>query len=361
MKLAIVHDYLNQFGGAERVVMALHEAYPEAPIFTSIYDREKMPKEFLSMDIRTTFMQHLPQVMARYKAYLPLYPLAFSSIDLKGFDCILSSSSAFAKGISKPANSLHICYCYNPMRFVWRYDDYIREEPLPKMVKAILPIFLRRMKMWDVKTSASVDHFVSISIVVARRILECYGRDSTVIYPPVETEKFNIAPEVGDHYLIVSRLKPYKKIELAVEAFNKMKKPLKIIGGGDFEGKLRAMAGSSIEFLGKVDDDLLAYHYSRCRALVFPGEEDFGIVPVEAMASGRPVVAYGRGGALETVVDGQTGVFFTEPTADRLIDAVHRLEEISFDPGSIRRHALTFGKELFKKKIKELVDVKLRE
>lgn len=358
MKLAIVHDYLNQFGGAERVVIALHEAFPEAPIFTSIYDRERMPAEFGSMDIKTSFMQHLPGVMKKYKAYLPLYPLAFSKMDLRGFDVILSSSSAFAKGVKKDRDALHVCYCYNPMRFVWRYDDYIKEEPLPRALKIALPWYLKRLKMWDVRTSASVDYFISISMTVARRILECWGRDSTIIYPPVEAKKFNISDSVEDYYLIVSRLKPYKRIEMAVEAFNRMGKPLKVIGGGDFEGKLKSLAGGSIEFLGRVDDEKLARYYSRCKALIFPGEEDFGIVPVEAMASGRPVIAYGRAGALETVVDGKTGIFFNEPKPDSIVEAVKKFEGMNFDPNFIRQHALLFDKELFKAKIKEFIHQK---
>jgi len=361
MKLAIVHDYLNQFGGAERVVIALHEAFPEAPIFTSIYDRDRMPSEFRAMDIKTSFMQHLPGVMKKYKAYLPLYPLAFSKMDLRGFDVILSSSSAFAKGVKKDRDALHVCYCYNPMRFVWRYDDYIKEEPLPQALKIILRWYLRRLKMWDVRTSASVDYFISISMAVARRILECWGRDSTVIYPPVEAKKFNISGSVEDYYLIVSRLKPYKRIEMAVEAFNQMGKPLKIIGGGDFEKKLKSLAGDSIEFLGRVDDEELARYYSRCRALIFPGEEDFGIVPVEAMASGRPVIAYGRAGALETVLDGKTGIFFNEPKPDSIAEAVKKFEAMDFDPNFIRQHALSFDKELFKARIKEFIYEKYRK
>jgi glycosyltransferase involved in cell wall biosynthesis len=209
--------------------------------------------------------------------------------------------------------------------------------------------------MWDVRTSASVDHFISISRTVARRILECWGRDSAIIYPPVETKKFSISDSVEDYYLIVSRLKPYKKIEIAIEAFNQMGKPLKIIGGGDFEGKLKSLAGDSIEFLGRVDDVDLARYYSKCKALVFPGEEDFGIAPVEAMASGRPVIAYGRAGALETILDGKTGIFFTDPKPHSIAEAVKKIEGMDFDPGLIRQHALLFDKELFKSKIKRFI------
>jgi len=361
MKLALVHDFLNQFGGAERVVLAMQEIFPDAPLYTSIYDKKGMPEEFAKRDIRTTFMQYLPGVMKHYKKYLPFYPRAFESMKIKGYDVILSSSSSFAKGVNKDEGTLHICYCHNPMRFVWRYEDYIKEEPLSPIVKKLLPFYLNRLRMWDVATSSRVDHFIANSMTVARRILEHYGRDSDVINPPVETERFSISDEIDDYYLIVSRLKPYKKIEIAVEAFNKLKKPLKIAGSGDYSDKLRSIAGPTIEFLGRVSDEGIAKLYSRCRALIFPGEEDFGIVPVEAMASGRPVIAYGRGGAFETVKENETGVFFRERNADSLADAVKLFEEMSFDPAKIRDHARTFDKEVFKKKIKDYVEEKFKK
>ena len=358
MKVAIVHDYLNQFGGAERTVLAMHEAFPEAPIFTSIYNRAGLPKAFSEMDIRTTFMQRFPWVMKHYKSYLPIYPAAFASIKLDDYDVILSSSSAFAKGVKNDHGALHICYCYNPMRFVWRYEDYIRSEQIPLFLKRLLPLYLRQLKMWDVRTSAKVDHFVAISTVVARRILQFYGRDSEIIYPPVETGQFSISNEIEDYYLVVSRLKAYKRIDLVVEAFNKIGKPLKIVGEGDHGAVLRKMARSNIEFVGAASDEKLAHYYSRCRALIFPGEEDFGIVPVEAMASGRPVIAFGVGGALETVIDGETGLFFNAQTSDALIEAVQRSEKMSFDSRKIREHARSFSKETFKANIKAFVEKK---
>ncbi len=360
MKLAIVHDYLNQFGGAERVVLALHEAFPEAPIFTSIYDKKKMPSEFRDMDIRTTFMQYFPTIMKHYKPYLPFYPYAFEAMNLKAFDVILSSSSAFAKGVRKGEETLHICYCHNPMRFVWRYKDYIREEGVSPLLKAILPVYLRRLKMWDVRTSANVDYFIANSMTVARRILESYGRDSIVINPPVETEKFSVSSQIDDYYLVVSRLKPYKKIELVIETFNRTKLPLKIIGEGDYGRKLQQLAGPTIEFLGSVSDKELSSFYSRCRALIFPGEEDFGIAPVEAAAAGRPVIAYRKGGALETVIEGETGIFFDEQTPEALVAAIRRFEKIDFSSQKIREHAASFDKEIFKKKIKEFVQEKYK-
>jgi glycosyltransferase involved in cell wall biosynthesis len=360
MKLAIVHDYLNQFGGAERVVKVLHETFPDAPIFTSIYDKKRMPPDFKDMDIRTSFMQFFPGIMKNYKPYLPFYPRAFESMKIKGFDVILSSSSAFAKGIKNEEGALHICYCYNPMRFVWRYEDYIREEGLSPLIKAVLPIYLNRLRMWDVATSARVDHFIAISMAVARRILQYWGRDSEVIYPPVETSRFKISKDVDDYFLVVSRLKPYKKIDLVVDAFNAVKKPLKIVGGGDHEGKLKQMAGPTVEFLGAVSDEELPDIYSRCRALIFPGEEDFGIVPVEAMASGRPVIAFAKGGALETVVDGNTGIFFDRQTPQSLIEAIDRFEKMEFDPQKIKAHAASFDREVFERRVGEFLEEKYK-
>jgi len=355
MKLAIVHDYLNQFGGAERVVSAMHSVFPDAPVFTSIFDRKNMPEEFSRMDVRTTFMQRLPGIMRHFKTYLPLYPFAFESMDLRNFDLILSSSSAFAKGARKRDGALHICYCHNPMRFAWNYDDYVRDERLPALLKKALPVYIRRLKMWDVKTSVGVDHFIANSMTVARRILEHYGRDSTVINPPVCTSKFRISKEPGDYFLVVSRLKAYKRIELALEAAKRLDVPLRIVGSGEHEAALREAAGPKAEFLGSVRDSELSDLYSGCRALIFPGEEDFGIAPVEAMASGRPVIAYGRGGALETVIDGETGVFFGEQTAESLMESIQRIGRMEFDPEAIRRHALSFDESEFRKKINDFV------
>ncbi len=361
MRIAIVHDFLNQFGGAERVVEVLHQLYADAPIFTSIYDRSGMPASFREMDIRTTFMQHLPFIMRHHKPYLPLYPLAFETMDLRGYDVILSSSSSVAKGVRKPEGAVHVCYCHNPMRFVWRYEDYIRQERVSRLVKALLPVYLKRLRMWDVSTSTRVDHFIANSMNVARRILQYYGRDSEVINPPVETKRFAVSEGNDAYYLVVSRLKPNKRIDVAVEAFTKMKKDLVIAGTGDNEMELRRLAGPTVKFLGAVPDGELVRLYSRCRALIFPGEEDFGIVPVEAMASGRPVIAYGRGGALETVVDQVTGVYFYDQTADSLIDAVRSFEKMSFDSTRIAEHARAFDTEVFKGRMRDFMAKKLKE
>jgi len=322
MRIAIVHDYLNQFGGAERVVSALHEIWPDAPIYTSIYDRNKMPAVFQRMDIRTSFMQYFPFIFRWFKFYFLFYPLAFESFDLSEYDVILSSSSAFAKGIKKRPDQLHLCYCHNPMRFVWRYDDYVKKESLPALVKGLLPLVLDPVKRWDLQGVAGVDQFIANSRTVAERIKQTYGRESVIINPPVESGFFRPSTVSQDYFLVVSRLNAYKRIDLVVEAFTQLDLPLKVIGSGPDLKRLKRLAGPSVEFLGRRSDDDLEKYLAECQALIFPGEEDFGIVPLEAMACGRPVIAYRAGGAQETVVDGETGIFFAEQTVAALVAAV---------------------------------------
>jgi glycosyltransferase involved in cell wall biosynthesis len=359
MKLALVHDYLNQAGGAERVVECLHEAFPSSPVYTSIYDKKRMPDIFRAMDIRTSFMQHLPFVMKHFKKYLPLYPFAFESFDLSGYDMVLSSSSAWGKGIKKGKGATHICYCHSPMRFVWMYEDYIEKDEIGALVKMILPPVLKWLKKWDLKTSKEVDHFIANSVTTQKRIKLFYGRDSEVIHPPVDTSFFKpYNSKIEDYFLVVSRLNPYKHIDLAVEAFNEIGSPLYIIGFGPDEKRLKRLARPNIKFLGRLPDSEIVRHYSQCRAFILPGEEDFGLTPVEAQACGRPVIAYRSGGALESVIDGQTGVFFDKQEKASLIGAIKKFSGMSFDPARIRENALRFDKNIFKRKIKGFVDAK---
>lgn len=361
MKLALTHDFLSQFGGAERVVSALHEIYPDAPIYTSIYDPDRLPEHFRRMDIRTTFMQRLPFVHELFKLYFMIYPLAFEGIDLAAYDVILSSSSAYAKGVKKIKDQLHICYCYTPMRFVWRYDDYVKNEPFPEFTKKILPFFLEPIKQWDRNNSRAVDHFIAISRVVADRIKQIYGRESAIIYPPVETDFFRPGEIDRDYFLLVSRLNPYKRVDLAVAAFKELDLPLKIVGDGPDKERLRRLAGRSTEFLGKRSDFELAKLMAECRALIFPGEEDFGITPVEAMATGRPVIAYRSGGALETVVEDETGLFFDSPTPAALVKALQRFKFKLFAKSRVRAQALKFDKRHFSGQIAAFIKEKYEE
>ncbi|MFA4858335.1 MAG: glycosyltransferase [Candidatus Margulisiibacteriota bacterium] len=358
-KLAIVHDYLCQMGGAERVVLELHNIFPEAPVYTSIYNPVAMPEQFKDLNIHTSFMQWLPYSLKFFRFYFLLYPFAFKSFDLSGYDIILSSSSAYAKGVSKRLGARHICYCYTPARFIWMFEHYMQKERLPQIIKILIKIFTLPLRWWDYRTARDVDCFVAISQTVADRIKRFYKRDSVTIYPPVDIGRYKPGDRREDFYLVVSRLNAYKRIDIVVEAFNRLGLPLKIVGEGPAKAGLKKMAGPNIEFLGKLDDSTVRDLYSKCRAFLFPGEEDFGITPLEAMASGAPVIAYAKGGALETVVAGQTGVFFNEQTAAAVAAAVKACGEQNFDPQKIREHALRFDTAVFQGKIKALVKEKL--
>ncbi|HYP19173.1 MAG TPA: glycosyltransferase [Chloroflexia bacterium] len=360
MKIALVHDYLNQYGGAERVLDAIHGVYPSAPVYVSIYAPELMPAHYRGWDVRTSFMQRLPGVARRHQLYLPLYPFAVESHDLSGYDVVLSSSSAFAKGAITDIDTLHICYCHNPMRFAWNYHDYIKGERVGRKVQAFLPLVLNYVRLWDEVSARRVDAYVANSRMVARRIQKRYQRTATVINPPVDTGLYRPDPDAqGDYFLIVSRLIPYKRVDLAIEAFNRLGLPLVVVGSGRQEVELRGMAKGNVRFLGKMQDSDLKRLYAGCRAFIFPGMEDFGITPLEAQASGRPVIAYGAGGALETVVPGVTGEFFKEQTAASLAGVVLSFNANDYDPAAIRRHAETFDTRVFQRRIAEFVQQQL--
>jgi glycosyltransferase involved in cell wall biosynthesis len=363
MKVALVHDYLNQMGGAERVVIALHEIFPNAPIYTSIYDPTRVDPAFQKMDIRTSFMQKLPMVTKHHQPYLPLYPFAMEKLDLRGYDLVLSSSSAFGKGVITRPETMHICYCHTPMRWCWNYEEYVEREHLGKAARAILPFLITKLRTWDQISAMRVDHFIANSPIVAERIRKYYRREAIYIPPPVEASRFafdpNIEPE--DYFLILSRLVPYKRIDLAIEACNQLQLPLVIIGGGRDLERLKRMAGPTIRFLGKLPDEEVLHYYTHCRAFIFPGEEDFGITPLEAQACGRPVIAYGAGGALATIVDGITGVFFREQTVESLTTVLASFNERIFNPFVIRNHALEFDTPRFRRRILQFIEAKMNE
>ena len=361
MKVALVHDYLNQMGGAERVVMAFHQLFPDAPLYTSIYDPERVDPAFKSMDIRTSFMQKLPLVTKHHQPYLPFYPFAMESLDLRDYDLVLSSSSAFGKGVITRPETMHICYCHTPMRWCWNYREYVEREQVGKVARSILPFLITGLRVWDQTSAMRVDHFIANSPVVAERIQKYYRRDAAVIPPPVEVGRFLFDPaaEPEDYFLIVSRLIPYKRIDLAIEACNRLQLPLVIIGGGRDLERLRKMAGPTIRFLGRLSDAEVLRYYAHCRALLFPGEEDFGITPLEAQASGRPVIAYGVGGALASVVDGMTGAFFHEPTVESLAAVLASFDERWYDPQTIRNHALEFDMPRFHRRVLQYIEARL--
>lgn len=361
MKVALVHDYLNQMGGAERVVLALHELFPEAPLYTSIYDPQRVDPAFQKMDIRTSFMQKLPFVMKHHQPYLPFYPFAMESLDLRGYDLVLSSSSAFGKGVIVRPETLHICYCHTPMRWCWSYREYVERENLGGMARRILPLLITWLRVWDQTTAMRVDHFIANSPVVAARIQKYYRRESLVIPPPVEASRFPFDPTVqpGNYFLSLGRLAPYKRVDLAIEACNRLQLPLVVIGGGRDEKRLKGMAGPTIRFLGRLSDSEVLQYMTHCRAFLFPGEEDFGITPLEIQASGRPVIAYGAGGALASMIDGITGIFFHEQTVESLVEVLAAFDERRYDPRKIREHALDFDKPRFQRRILQFVEAKL--
>jgi glycosyltransferase involved in cell wall biosynthesis len=363
MKVALVHDYLNQMGGAERVLMAFHEIFPEAPVYTSIYDPKRVDPAFKKMDVRTSFMQKLPLVTKHHQPYLPLYPFAMEKLDLRGYDLVLSSSSAFAKGVITRPETMHICYCHTPMRWCWNYEEYVEREQLGAVARSILPFMITGLRIWDQVSAARVDHFIANSPVIAERIRKYYRREAAYIPPPVEAKRFpfdpNIIPE--NYFLILSRLVPYKRIDLAIEACNRLQLPLVIIGGGRDEERLKHLAGPTIRFMGRLPDEEVIHYFTHCRAFLFPGEEDFGITPLEAQACGRPIIAYGAGGALASVIDGVTGLFFHEQTVDSLAAALTSFDEHAFDPHIIHNHALEFDTSRFSRRMLQFIEAKMNE
>ena len=363
MKVALAHDYLNQMGGAERVVLALHEMFPDAPLYTSIYDPQRVDAAFQSIDIRTSFMQKFPLVKKHHQPFLPFYPFAIEQLDLRGYDLVLSSSSAFAKGIITRPETMHICYCHTPMRWCWNYDEYVEREHLGKISRAILPFLISGLRVWDQTSSMRVDHFIANSPVVADRIRKYYRRNAVVIPPPVEVSHFTFDPTIRpeDFFLIVSRLMPYKRIDLAIEACNQLQLPLVIIGSGRDENRLKHLAGPTIRFMGRLSDQEVLYYYAHCRALILPGEEDFGITPLEAQASGRPVIAYAAGGSLASIIDNVTGTFFYKQTVESLVEVLASFDEHAYDPHTIYNHALEFDQPRFKRRIQQFIEAKMNE
>lgn len=363
MKMALVHDYLVQgIRGAERVVDVLHDMYPEAPVYTLLYDPERMEDRLREWDIRTSLLQDIPGALRLYKMLYFLMPVGVDYLDLSEFDLVLSSSCGWSKSAPQREGALHVSYVHSPARFLWFWaDEYIRTLRANPLVKLAVRASIPPLRDWDRRTAMRPQHLVCNSLTTRRRIREAWGREAEVIHPPCDTDKFVPGDQVGDYFLAVCTLNPYKRVDVAVEAFNELGLPLVVVGDGPELEYLRERAGANVELVGKVSDEEIANYYARCRAFIMPQEEDFGIAPLEAQACGRPVIAFGAGGALETVVDGQTGIFFDRQRPESLIEALRRFQSMQFSPQACRAQAERFSIEQFRHKLGDYVERRWQE
>jgi glycosyltransferase involved in cell wall biosynthesis len=352
MRIALVHEYLNQFGGAERMLQVLCAMFPRAPIYTLIYDSSATGGVFEGRDIRTSFLQKIPFTRNHHRLFPLLMPVAVEQFDFSEFDIVLSVSASFAKGVITKPKTRHISYCLTPPRFLWDSSQRIVDDfSFPSPIKRLLPPFISYLRTWDQEAAVRVDEFWAISNFIKERIAKYYRKDSTVIYPPVNINKFHISTDIKDYFFMTGRMVPHKKFDIAIRAFNRLGIPLKIAGIGPDYKKLRTLAKGNVEFLGLISDEQLSDYYASARGLVFPQEEDFGIVPLESMASGRPVIAYRSGGAVETVIEGRTGMFFDTQDEEGIIEAVNRFNAGKYDPAECRAQATKFDIKVFRENI----------
>ena len=367
MKKALIHDWFSTYAGAEKCVESFTNIWDDFEIYSLIdflkgADRDKILK---GKHAHTSFIQKLPFAKDKYRNYLPLFPLAIEQFDLSGYDVVLSSSHAVAKGVLTHSNQLHIAYVHTPIRYAWDlYHQYLRESGLDRGLKGVLAkYFLHKIRLWDASTANRVDHYVANSRYIARRIKKTYGKPSDVIYPPVDVDKFTLREAKEEFYLTASRMVPYKKIDLIVEAFSQTDKKLLVIGDGPDMAKIKSKAGKNVELLGFASDETMADLMGRAKAFVFAAEEDFGITPVEAQACGTPVICFGRGGARETVLDGESGLYFMEQNTKELLAAVAKFEQNydKFEPAKIRENSLKFSRARFEAEIKSYVEKKYEE
>jgi len=359
MKVALIHDWLTGMRGGEKVLEALCELFPDADIFTLVWIKGSVSAKIEKHRITTSFLQKLPLVEKRYRHYLPLMSCAIRSLDVSGYDLVISSSHCVAKGVSVRKGAVHICYCHTPMRYIWnQYDEYFNRERAGFLVSSAMKLVRPYLQKWDVKTADGVDLFIANSNHVRKRINEYYRKDAQVVHPPVDIEGYP-AVKQGNYFLMVTALVPYKRVDMAIKAFNKLGLPLKIVGSGPDAARLKNLAAPNIEFLGWQEDSAIKQYYAGCRAFIFPQEEDFGITAVEAQAAGKPVIAFGKGGAQETVIEGATGTFFYESTAESLADAVQRFERMSFSEEKIKMNAQKFALQRFEEGIKALVSLQI--
>ncbi len=359
MNVALIHDYLTEFGGGERVLQALTEIFPEAPIYTLVYKKEFVKKFFPDKRIIASPLQKIPLAQKYHRAFLFLMPYAIEQFDLSRYDLVISNTASFSKGVITMPKTFHLCYCFTPTRYLW--DDsqkYLKDFSLNSLFKILTPLFLNYLRIWDFEAAKRPDKFVAISQFIKKRIQKFYKQDAEVIYPPTEVKKFqNVTIRNEGYFLIVGRLIAYKHFEIAIEAFKNYNAKLKIIGKGPEEQQLKKLAGNhrNIEFLGWVDDKELIKQLSNCTAFIFPQEEDFGIAPIEAMACGKPVIAYRAGGALESILDKETGIFFEDQNPESLLQALQNFNASNFNPEKIKQHAQKFDKEIFKQNFCNLI------
>lgn len=359
MKVAIIHDWLVNYGGAERVVEALLEIYPLADIFTLVYDEKKMHHIFKNNKITTTYLQKFPKATKLYTKFLPLMPFAFEQLDLRQYDIIISSSSCCAKGVITSPSSIHIAYIHSPMRYCWDlYHDYKDKSGL--ITRLFMYLFIKKLRIWDYTSSQRIDKIVANSNYVSKRIKKYWNRESKVIYPPVDTDRLEPNwKESDDFYVVFSRFVPYKRIDLAIEACKLLGRKLIVIGDGEQYDYLYSLKNQYIQFVGRIDDSKVKDYLQRCKALIFCAEEDFGIIPLEVQSCGRPVIAFGKGGALETVVENITGVFFYSQDVKNVVLAIQKFENLKFNTKQIYEHAQKFSKEIFQKQIKNIVEIEM--
>lgn len=361
-RIALVYDWLTNMGGGEKLLLALHKAYPEAPIYTSVFIPENCPP-FAELDIRTTYLQRLPKLLRRWHQLLPvLRAHAFRQLDLSQYDIILSSASAEAKAVRARPGAVHICYCHTPTRYYWSHYKEYKKDPgfgwLNPLIRLAIPPFVAWMRQLDLKAVAGVDYFIANSHAVQARIKKYYKHDSTIIFPPVQIERLSPKSPIKkeDFYLIVGRQIPYKKTDIAIEACNVLKKQLIVIGGGSEHQRLVKLAGPTVKLLTNIDDKAVVDYFQKAKAFIFPQQEDFGITAIEAMAAGTPVIAYKKDGAIDSIVDGTTGIFFDTQTVESLVEAIKRFEQLTFSPAVIQEYAEQFSEEQFIKKITAFVD-----
>ncbi len=359
LKIALVHDWLTNPGGAEKVALAFTKAYPEAPLYTSVYDPVHCPG-FENIEVRTTYLQKVPIARRKHQFFPILRANAFRKLDLTEFDVVLSSSSADAKSVRVRPDAVHICYCHTPTRYYWsHYDEYVRQPGFGKldpMIRPVIPPLVKLMRKYDLEAAQRVDYFIANSTEVKQRVKKYYQRDSAVLFPPASTSHFTVGTGERNGFIAVGRQVPYKRIDLPVAACSKLNIPLTVIGSGSEYATLRALAGPTVRFLGQADDTVLAAELAKAKALIFPSLEDAGITPLEAMACGTPVIAYGQGGSLDSIIPGVTGAFFEQQTVESLCRTLQDFDSVTYNPAVIRRHAESFDESVFVTKLHALVD-----